>query len=131
MASTALAIVVAVVVASLVDWLFGGVLFHDKYLEHPEVWRNPRGGSGETRAVAISAAIAVVTPVVFVWLCHAMGLSRRGIFQLAIAVWLIAPLPMLVTQHQFVRMHPLITTTHLTGWLVKLLGCAAIAAWLL
>ena len=42
-----------------------------------------------------------------------------------------ASLPLLVTQHLFVRMHSLVTMSHALGWLVKLLACAAVIAWLL
>ena len=40
------ATIAGLVLASLADWLFAGVLFHDRYQTHPEVWRingaNPR-----------------------------------------------------------------------------------------
>jgi len=131
MNATALCIVVAAVASSLIDWLFGGVLFHDKYLAHPEIWRNPRGGSGESRAVGLSAAVAVLTPVVFVLLCRYLSLRPADAFTLAVAIWLIGPIPLLVVQQLFVRIHPLVTASHLAGWLVKLLACAAAVAWLL
>lgn len=35
-----LAVLAALIACSLSDWLFMGVLFHDKYKEHPEVWRS-------------------------------------------------------------------------------------------
>ena len=131
MGSIALALVAAVILASLVDWLFGGVLFHDRYMVFPEVWRNPRGGGGESRAVGMSAAVAVLTPIVFVLLCRRLGLRGGETYWLAVAIWLVAPLPLLVTQHLFVRIDPLVTASHATGWLVKLLVCAAVASWLL
>ena len=34
-----LAILAAGLATSLTDWLFMGVLFHEKYLAFPEVWR--------------------------------------------------------------------------------------------
>jgi hypothetical protein len=34
-----LALVAATAVISLTDWLFFGVLFHDRYQRTPEVWR--------------------------------------------------------------------------------------------
>jgi hypothetical protein len=33
------ATVVAGVLGSFTDWLFMGVLFHDAYNRHPEIWR--------------------------------------------------------------------------------------------
>ena len=35
-----LAIVLGFFAASLSDWLFMGVLFHDRYHSFPEVWRD-------------------------------------------------------------------------------------------
>jgi hypothetical protein len=46
-----LAILAAAIATSLADWLFFGVLFHEKYKAFPEVWRRPEGGQGEGRAV--------------------------------------------------------------------------------
>jgi hypothetical protein len=131
MGALALSIVAAAVASSLIDWLFAGVLFHDKYLAYPEIWRNPRGGSGESRAVGLSASVAVLTPVVFVLLCRHLAVRPVDAFALAGAIWLIGPLPILITQYLFVRMHALVTASHAAGWLAKLLACAAAVAWLL
>ena len=126
---TSLAVaLVAAVGASIIDWLFGGVLFHDRYLTYPEIWRRPRGGPGEARAVANSAAVNLLTPVVFVWLGATFRLGTGQAFLLAVAVWLIAAVPILLTQHFFVRLDPLVTASHTAGWLVKLLFCAAVLA---
>ena len=33
------AVVSGAVLGSLADWLFAGILFHERYQRHPEVWR--------------------------------------------------------------------------------------------
>jgi len=127
-----LAALVATVTASLADWFFFGVLFHGRYKAFPEVWRRPQGGAGEAKAVAVSAAAGVLTPLVFVALCAALSILEPGeVLLLAVAVWLIVPVPLLAGQYLFVKLHPLITVAHAAGWLVKLLLCAASVALLM
>ena len=41
-----LAVVAAGVAGSFTDWLFFGMIFHDKYLVHPEVWKKRDKGEG-------------------------------------------------------------------------------------
>ena len=37
-----LVVVLSAILASFTDWFFMGVLFHDRYDIHPEVWREGR-----------------------------------------------------------------------------------------
>lgn len=122
------AVVVAVIVASLTDWLFGGILFHEKYRAYPEIWRNPGKGTGENRAVTWSVLLSVVTCVVFIYLAAWLdALSWGRALGLAFGVWLLAPLPLLITNMLFIKIHPLNTFSNALGWLVKLLICAVMA----
>ena len=121
------AVVLANVFVSLSDWLFFGVLWHEKYGAFPEVWRRPRGGSGEGRAVALSAVVGALTPTVFVVLCRLESLSHPGqVITLAVAVWILSAVPALVWSYLFVKTHPLILTGGLLGWLVRLLISAGV-----
>jgi hypothetical protein len=53
----ALAILLSGLAASMTDWFFFGVLFHDKCLVYPEIWRQgPGGGSGALSRLAGEAA---------------------------------------------------------------------------
>jgi hypothetical protein len=45
--------------------------------------------------------------------------------------WLMAPVPLLVTNALFVKPHPLIVLAHSLGWLAKFGLAAVAAAWLL
>jgi Protein of unknown function (DUF1761) len=126
-----LALAGAGLAVSVVDWFFFGVLFHEKYSAFPEVWRRPRGGAGEGRAIALSAVASLLTPVVFVYLQARTGSTLTHALGLAVAVWLMAPVPMLVGQYLFMKLHPLVTTGHAVGWLAKLVVSAAVANWLL
>ena len=116
------------VLGSLADWLFAGILFHDRYQTYPEVWR-----IGDERGrIILAQALAIVTAGAFsllVWRLGPMGL--RASLELAFMIWLIGPLPLLLGNHLFIKLDPLVTASHAAGWLVKLLLVGAAAAWLL
>lgn len=119
------AVVVAIVVTSLTDWFFGGVLFHGKYKTYPEIWRNTGGGKGESLAVTWSVLLGVLTCVIFIYLAVRLdALSWGRALGLAFGIWLLAPLPLLITNALFIKIHPLNTLSNVTGWLAKLLICA-------
>ena len=116
------------VLGSLADWLFAGVLFHNRYLVYPEVWR-----AGNQRMRIIGAQIlAFVTAAAFValaWKLHQVDM--RGAVKLAVMIWLIGPLPLLVANAFFIKIDHLVTASHAAGWLAKLLLIAAATALLL
>jgi hypothetical protein len=127
-----IALAVASVATSLSDWYFMGVLFHDKYLAHPEVWRHTGNRRSESLAIAWSTLLGVVSAAAFLWLCGRLGLAgQNSVFMLALGVWLIGPLPLLLTQAAFIKLHPLNTLASLVGWLVRLALFAAAARLLL
>ena len=122
------AVVVAIVVASLTDWFFGGVLFHEKYRTYPEVWRNTGSGKGESLAITWSVLLSVLTCVIFIYLAARLdALSWGRALGLALGVWLLAPLPLLVTNALFIKIHPLNALSNVLGWLAKLLICGIAA----
>jgi Protein of unknown function (DUF1761) len=121
------AVVIAVVLASMSDWFFGGILFHDKYRANPEIWRIS-GDKSEGLAIALSTLLGVMTCAVFIYLAACLNiLGWRPVLGLAFGVWLLAPLPLLVTNALFIKVHPLNTFSNALGWLVKLLICAVTA----
>jgi hypothetical protein len=112
----------------LSDWYFMGVLFHDKYLAYPEVWRHTGNRRGESLAIAWSTLLGVLSAAAFLWLCGRLGLAGENqAFLLAFGLWLAGPLPLLLTQAAFIRIHPLNTLATLLGWLVRLALFAAAA----
>jgi intracellular septation protein A len=114
----------------LADWLFAGVLFHGRYQVHPEVWR-PGAGAARHRIV-LAQLLALVTSAAFVllaWKLHQTDYS--GALKLAAMIWLIGPLPLLVTNGLFIKIDPLVTASHAAGWLAKLLLIAAATAWMI
>ena len=118
--------VVGAVLGSVADWVFAGVLFHDRYQRHPEIWRT---GASETLRIGAAQILCLLTSVAFVALASTLNLvDLRGTLKLAAMVWLIAPLPLLVTTSLFIKIDPLVTGSHAAGWLAKLLLSAGATA---
>ena len=106
------------VLGSLADWIFAGVLFHGRYQRHPEVWRT---GTSETLKIGGAQVLCLVTSVAFVALADRLGLiGLTAAIKLAAMIWLIAPLPILITNSLFIKIDPLVTASHAVGWLAKL-----------
>lgn len=114
------------ILGSIADWAFAGVLFHGRYQRHPEVWRT---GTSETLRIGAAQVLCLLTSVGFVALADMLGLvDLAGALKLAAMIWLIAPLPLLITNSLFIKIDPLVTASHALGWLAKLLLIAVAAA---
>lgn len=116
------AVLLGGVLGGLADWYFAGILFHDKYLAYPEVWR-PR----ETNRYAIIAGqvLVFVSAIAFVMLATNLALTDFSqSFTLAFWIWIIGPVPMWISTYSFMKIHPLVVVSHTAGWLVKLLAMA-------
>jgi hypothetical protein len=124
-----LVVVASSVIASFTDWLFMGVLFHDKYMAHPEVWR---GASNDTRKIAISQVIGVVSSAAFtVLLAHHTHRYLTHDLVLALVVWLAGAVPITAQNVVWMKLHPLIGVSQAAGWLARFLITAVLAAFLL
>lgn len=118
--------IIGAILGSIADWIFAGVIFHDRYQRHPEVWRT---GTSEALRIGAAQILCLLTAVAFVTLANMLGpLDLAGTLKLAAMIWLIAPLPLLVTHSLFIKIDPLVTASHAIGWLVKLLLIAVAAA---
>ena len=105
---------------------------HERYHTFPEIWRRPKGGPGETRAVVLSALASVLTCVGFLVLCAAYSITTlKACLAAAGLAWLAFPLPTLITNTLFIKLDPRLVIPHGLGWLVRLVLTAVIAAWLL
>jgi Protein of unknown function (DUF1761) len=118
------AILAAGVATVFTDWFFMGFLFHRKYLAYPEVWRK-KPGEPDAGLIAGSQAVALISCAAFVLVCARLGLHTwAATLKLAAMVWAMGPLPILVQNLMWTKVHPQITAAHLAGWLVRLLVCA-------
>ena len=120
------AVLASGVAASLTDWLFMGDWLYKRYDRHPEIWRHS-GGQGENKAILWSSLFPFLTCAVFVLLCNGLHFhTYPGTFKLALAIWLIGPLPIAIVNALWIKLTPAIATSFALGWLVKL-AIAALA----
>jgi hypothetical protein len=123
-----IAIVVgAGVLTSLTDWFFAGDWLHRRYT-YPEIWRQGTEG----RAIAVTSPLPFLTCGAFAYGTARLGLhSVESAAKLAVAVWLIGPLPLILTNAAFMKLHRVFVVSYATGWLVKLAVVAVSVGWLL
>jgi hypothetical protein len=122
-----LVLLAAGVVTSLTDWLFAGDWLHRRFT-YPEVWRK----GGEAKAIAISSPLPFLTCGAFAFLSARLGVhSLIGASKLALAVWVIGPLPLILTNAAFIKLHRVFVLSYLLSWLVKLeIAAVAVALFL-
>ena len=127
-----LAVVVgASLITSFTDWLFMGVLFHEKYLHAPEIWRQHPQLSGGRR-IFYSEVIGLITCAAFAYLCLTLDtLTLRSALTMAVLVWLAGMVVILAQMVMWMNLHPLIGVSHALGWLTRLVITALLAVWLM
>ena len=114
------ACVAAIVAASLTDWLFFGVLFHNHYNEYPEVWRLPTVSNDERKAVIRTAIVCTLTPLLFVLGCVYLNvITAVPLVVLATGLWAMTAVPHLISNYIFIKLHPLLLVAHALGWLAR------------
>ena len=117
---TALTVLAGGFVTSLTDWLFMSDWLYKRYNQYPEIWRFPHG-QGEMQAIVWSAPLPFVTCAVFTLLCARLDLhSYSATVELALAIWLLGPLPLLIVHAMFIKLHPAIAAAYSLGWLCLL-----------
>jgi len=120
-------IVGAGIISSLTDWFFAGDWIHRRFT-YPEIWR--KGAEG--RAIALTSPLPFLTCGVFALVASLLGVhSVSGAVKLAVAIWLIGPLPLILTNAAFIKMHRVFVASYATGWLVKLMIAALACGWFL
>lgn len=123
-------VVGAGILSSLTDWFFAGDWLHRRYT-YPETWRHT-GGKGEEQAIALTSPLPFVTCAAFAYLAIRLGLhSVSATVKLAVAIWLIGPLPIILTNAAFIKLHQVFVMSFSIGWLVKLIIVAVAVSWFL
>ena len=126
------AAILASTLASFTDWYFFGVLFHNRYNATPGAWKKYADKKDEIRSISISTLLQSITSVVFVGACAYLQIvTLIPTLCAAFVVWLMLPLPLLISQSLFLRVHRLIVVSHSLGWLARLLVTALCVSWLL
>ncbi|MGQ0741859.1 MAG: DUF1761 domain-containing protein [Alphaproteobacteria bacterium] len=117
------AILVAGFLGTLSDWLFMGVLFHERYHRYPEVWWPAiREKGGDKRAIIYSSIVSFLTAAGVVLLCaYTNTATITGGVIVAVLAWLGGPLVVTVTNGLWVKRDPMITVAHSVGHLARML----------
>ncbi len=115
------------VLTSLTDWFFAGDWLHRRFT-YPEIWRQ----GVEGRAIALTSPLPFLTCGIFAYVSYRLGLhSVAGALKLAIAVWLIGPLPLILTNAAFMKLHRVFVASYAIGWFIKLAIVAIAVGWFL
>ena len=115
------------IVTSLTDWFFAGDWLHRRWT-YPEIWRQ----GVEAREIALTTPLPFLTCGVFSYVTARLGIhSLVGTMKLAIAVWSIGPLPLILTNAAFMKLHRLFVASYTISWLVKLTIVALTVSWFL
>jgi hypothetical protein len=126
------AIVAAGTLMTFTDWLFFGVLFHDRYLKYPEVWRYIGHGPVERSAILWSSLLDFVVAAAFIFLCDRLYVyDLEPALMVAALAWIAGPLVVVVTNSLFVKMDGWVTAAHALGYLVRFVIAAVAAAMVL
>jgi hypothetical protein len=108
------------IVTSLTDWFFAGDWIHRRFT-YPEIWRT----GAESRAIALTSPLPFLTCGTFALLAARIGFHTvHADLKLAFAIWIIGPLPLILANAAFIKMHRVFVASYATGWLVKLLIAA-------
>ena len=120
-------VIVSGVLSSLTDWFFAGDWIHRRFT-YPEIWRK----SVEGRAIALTSPLPFLTCAVFAYAASRLGLHTvPAALKLAVAVWFIGPLPLILTNAAFIKLHRVFVVSFALGWLVKLSIVAVAVGWFL
>jgi hypothetical protein len=114
-------------VTSMTDWFFAGDWLHRRFT-YPEVWRQ----GSEARAIALTSPLPFLSCLAFAYVAAQLGLnSIPRAMKLAVAIWVIAPLPLILTNAAFMKLHRVFVISYSVSWLVKLAVAAIAVGWFL
>lgn len=107
--------------SSITDWFFAGDWIHRRWT-YPEVWRK----ESEARAIALTSPLPFLSCAVFTYTAWRLGLETpTSLVKLALAIWFIGPLPLILANAAFMKLHRMFVAFYALGWLVKLAIFAA------
>ncbi len=126
--------------ANIADWFFSGSKWaHKYYAAFPEIWRplGEHAGRGEEGRV-IRSAIFLGFEFAFAFVLFYLFFQPGVVFSspltrglaVGLILWLLIPVPLLLTQHLFIKYHKVSTLGHLATWYVKLTAASLIMAFM-
>lgn len=110
------------VLTTFTDWILAGDWIQ-KHYKYPEIWRKDSG----ILAFAIATALPFLTCAAFTALALKLQLEGvRNCAKLAIAIWVIGPLPLIITNAVFIKLQRVFVALYCAAWLVKLMIVAVL-----
>ena len=102
--------------STLTDWVFAGDWMHKRFT-YPEIWREKQGGKG----AFLAALLPFLTCAAFFYMAVRLDIaSTHNALKLAAAVWVIGPLPLILTGAAYIKLHWAFVIAYAFSWLVKL-----------
>jgi hypothetical protein len=115
---------VAGILSTFTDWLLAGDWLQSR-LGSQDVWRK----TGGILSVLISTALPFITCGAFALLAYKLQIiGLRNSVKLGLAIWVIGPLPLAVSNTLFFKLHRVYAALYATAWLVKLMIAAVVFA---
>ena len=103
------------VLSTCTDWVLAGDWVQKRFGD-PEIWRK-----GGIFSVILSTTLPFITCAGFALLAWKLQFPGvRNCLKLALAVWVIGPLPLLISQGIFLKLHRMVVALLAVSWLVKL-----------
>ncbi len=118
------AVAVAGILSTYTDWLLAGEWLQKRF-GSPEAWRK----NGGILSVLISTVLPFVTCAAFIFLAHKIEIEGlRNSVKLGLAIWVIGPLPLVVSNTLFFKLRRVYAALYAASWLVKLMIAAVVFA---
>lgn len=110
------------VLTTYTDWLLVGDWIQKRF-GHPEIWRKDAG----VWAFVVATALPFLTCgafAVLAWKLELVGVKHC--VELAVAIWVIGPLPLVISNAVFLKLHRMFAALYAMAWLVKLMLVAVV-----
>jgi hypothetical protein len=116
--------VAAGIVSTFSDYFLAGDWLHKRFA-YQEVWRTP----ARNWAMALIAPLPFLTSGAFAVLASRLDIhSIRSAMILAAAIWVIGPLPLILTSAAYIKLRGFFVASYAFAWLVRLMIVAVLAA---
>lgn len=116
--------VAAGIASTFSDFVLAGDWLHKRFA-YPEAWRTPTSNW----ALAFITPLPFLSSAAFAILASKLDInSIRSAIKLAVAIWVICPLPLILTSAAYLKLRGFFVASYAFAWLVRLLIVAVLAA---
>ena len=111
------AVAIAGILTTFTDWLLAGDWLQERFGQ-PDAWRKSSG----ILSVLISTVLPFITCAGFALLAYKLQIvGFRNSVKLGLAIWVIGPLPLVISNTLFFKLHRAYAALYASAWLVKLM----------